>query len=291
MATPLRKIAPNARRSAAGAAIALVAASGVQADTPAVAEILDSINAAYAEIADTPRRAQVRSRAVLRTRDAPDVVTESLAVVLQHGKRVRYEISPGDSFVDATGGGDFGGYKGDGGSLVWVLDDQVMSSRYVTPFNGSSVPETREFRVDHARVPASFGQRFTNPMTAPELPDEFMQANWSATDAVLHGRPMIRLRSHEAIPLSPVAAMEVVFWIDPGTYLVHRMESTAHQNDPGNGIHAQVSNVSDISYEFGVRIEPGEFRLDLGANHEDMTDQTVELLRRKLLWRDGVELE
>ncbi len=263
--------------------IVLAAVGGSAAAAPDARSILDQSNAAYAALFDTPRRVVLTAHAVTRSPGVPDLVIESRSIVLQHRDHVRFETRPGWMLVAS------GGETRDGGSLTWVLDGQVLRSRYVGPFSGSGAPEVSEFMVDHARIPVTMGRRFHDPMMAPEFPVEFMDAEWSVATAVMHGRPFLRLRSKAAIPLSPVASMEVVLWIDASTRLVNRMESTAHQDDPDAGVRAHIAQVMDIAYELDVPIADDAFDLTLGAASRDLTDITIERLQQKLDWRAGRE--
>ncbi len=267
---------------------AVFAAAGWASEPQAndAGRILDAINAAYEEIFPLPRHMILTSRTTTRIAGRPDRIVESRANVYQHGDAIRYELPPGAMRVDDSGAGRPAAFKSIADSQLWTLVAQQMKSRYVRHDPRTGEATVSEFFVDFTRIPERFGPRFHNPITAPELPEEFMEADWAVSEAFLHGRSVLRMRSRGIIALSPVAAMDVVFYVDPDTHLVARMESTSHRINPDSGIsEAQVRNVTDMVYEIGKEVAPQVFEVTLGPGARDLTPDSIDYLRSKLLWR------
>ncbi|MBP0482788.1 hypothetical protein [Sagittula salina] len=253
---------------------------------PETSSILAGINSAYEEIADLPRHMILMSRTTTRQHGRPDQIVESRAEVDQHGKAIRFEIPPGSMRIDEGGKGQPDALVPVQDSQLWTLIDQVMQSRYINHDRITGEAIVSEFFVDFARVPEHFGQRFHNPITAPELPVEFMEAQWIVSEAILHGKAMWKMRSRETIPLSPVAAMDVILYVDRETHLVARMENVSYRINPDTGDSAaQVHQATGIAYEIGAQIDPATFEVELGPAARDLTEQSIEYLRTKLLWR------
>jgi hypothetical protein len=142
----------------------------------------------------------------------------------------------------------------------------------------------REKYVDFSRMPKEYGPKWTQPMMAAELPEEFLGHDFVLSQQVLQGKPVYVLRSDGRIPLSPDSSMGVTLWVDPKSYLILRMENddTWH---PSPGIEAYVEGEYDISYEFGVEIPDSAFQIEMGKRAEDITAVVSQKIREKLEWQ------
>jgi hypothetical protein len=275
----------------AGPALWLVAAVlvGGQAcaeDAPKIdaRTVMERINQAYEALNAQGRRVTMEYRTTIRAPGKPDVHLSGTAVALQKDRKIRFEQAEGAyrTAVRAKGKADA---DRPGGDLLWINDGRLLWWRYKEP---DADPErgcgVREDYVDFSRMPKEYGPKWTQPMMAAELPEEFLGHDFVLSQQVLQGKPVYVLRSEGRIPLSPDSSMGVTLWVDPKSYLVLRMENDDAWH-PAPGIEAYTEGEYDITYEFGVEIPDSAFQIEIGKRAEDITAVVSRKIRDKLEWQ------
>ena len=205
------------------------------------------------------------------------------SVAVQEDRKIRFEQAE-DAYRRHTPS-DEGKEAEQGGDLLWIHDGRYLWSRYEEAGrNPDDECGVREFFVDHDRIPEEYGDKWTRPMMAAELPEEFLGHEFTIDKQFLEGKPVYVLRSVGRIPLSPDNSMGVTMWVDPETSLVVRLESDGAWHPAGEG-EAYVDGEYDISYDFGIPVAADAFDIEIGERAEDLTDTISHKIREKLEWQ------
>jgi hypothetical protein len=242
-------------------------------------DVLAAVNAKYAAIRAQKRRVYFTSLAILRSASASDRVIRSLGVAHQDANHILYhaelEVVSAITLshlqrVEATG------------TLNWLLHGTRMEGEYRQPTpDGDFI--VKQFKWDQAHLPTSFGTHYHNPLSADELPQEFMQHAFVLREEIFRGQRTLTLRSSSPIALSPVNEMEVKLWVDPETWLVGRMESHAIRHDPETKAVQTVSISTDLTYELGANFDAQLFAIRFaGPEAENWTGSLIQGIAEKL---------
>ena len=267
-------------------AAVLVSGQACAQDAPNIdaRTVMERINKTYEALNAQARRVTMEYRRITRAPGKPDVYLSGTAVALQRDRKIRFEQVEGAyrTTVPTNREAEAGRQ---GGDLLWINDGRVLWWRYqepgADPDRGCGV---REDYVDFSRMPKEYGSKWTQPMMAAELPEEFLGHDFVLSQQVLEGKPVYVLRSDGRIPLSPDSSMGVTLWVDPKSYLVLRMENDDAWH-PSPGIEAYVEGEYDITYEFGVEIPDSAFQIEIGERAEDITAVVSQKIREKLEWQ------
>lgn len=242
-------------------------------------DVLAAVNAKYAAIRAQKRRVYFTNLAILRSAGASDRVIRGLGVAHQDANHILYheEIEVVSAItlghvqrIEATG------------TLNWLLSGTRMEGEYRQP-----TPEgdfiVKQFTWDHAHLPTSFGKHYGHPLSADELPQEFMQHAFVLREEIFRGQRALTLRSSSPIALSPVNEMEIKLWVNPETWLVGRMESHAIQHDPETRAVQTVSTSTELTYELGANFDAQLFAVRFaGPDAEDWTGSLIQGIAEKL---------
>lgn len=249
--------------------------------------VMEWINEKYEELHADTRRVTMEYRTIKREAGKPDLHVIGTSVALQKDRKIRFEQAEDAYRVETSAEDDDRRQRGD--HLLWIHDGQFMWARME---EGGADPEedcgVSEWYVDHHRIPEEFGSKWTHPMMAAELPDEFLEHEFTLQKSLLEGEPVYVLRSIGRIPLSPENAMGVTLWVDPETYLIVRMEGEgawSPEPDKEAEPRAYVDSEYDFHYDFGVAVPDSAFEIQISDRAQDLTDAIAQKIWEKLKWQ------
>lgn len=245
---------------------------------PAAKDLMQQINARYAELLNEPRVVTVEQTSTLRSLGTPDVTTTSSFIAHQKGKKARMVLV--DSRLEARQG-----VESTRAALrhVWVHDGETTkvlfeSAPHLLTGETTVVAKT----LDHSRIPESAGPDFRSPLESLELHDVFLEADFTVHEEIYDGTEVYVLSNVRPFEVNDDTTMLAVeIWVArPTLEIVHSEVRMRYRGGEGEtATDVIIDNVQDFKTIWGVEIPEGTFTLQLPPGAEDITPLAVEAAR------------